>query len=270
MKRSNNWPFSGFCQIRGFFRGLSYPLWTYAGVNAVIFGVYGTALRHLTHDRPPGMLDVYLAGCAAGAAQLVIACPVDVIKCTLQAQIPHQGATTARGRYYSGPGDCLRAVWRQKKLAGLYRGLTSMSLRDVPSYGLYLVCYEAISSALHRKGWTDSHGVIADVIGGGLAGTISWFIVMPIDVIKSRVQCDTEGRYRGFMHCASVAIRQEGVSVLYRGTLVTCLRGFPVNAVTFLIYTKTLKYLNRSDEAKSVYECFIIGRKKKCLQNGDQ
>ena len=60
-------------------------------MNAVIFGVYGSSLRLLARDRPPGLWDVFLAGCAGGAAQLFIACPVDVIKCTLQAQIPHDG-----------------------------------------------------------------------------------------------------------------------------------------------------------------------------------
>lgn len=134
----------------------------------------------------------------------------------------------------------------------MYRGLDAMALRDVPSYGLYLVCYETISSALNSRGWTDSHGVVADVIGGGLAGTISWFSVMPFDVIKSRLQADVERKYRGFAHCALQAVRQEGLSVLYRGTFVTCFRGFPVNAATFLVYTKVLKYLNSQGDTQSV------------------
>ena len=152
--------------------------------------------------------------------------------------------------YYRGPTECLQAVWRQQGLRGLYRGLDAMALRDIPSFGLYLVCYEAISSALNSRGWTDSHGVVADVIGGGLAGSISWFSVMPFDVIKSRLQADVDRRYRGIVHCFAQAVQQEGLSVLYRGTLVTCIRGFPVNAATFLVYTKMLKYLNRNDDVQ--------------------
>ena len=76
---------------RGFFRGLSYPLLTYGAVNAVIFGVYGYSLRLICRDRQPTLWDVYLAGCVAGTGQLILCNPVDVIKCTMQSQIPHQG-----------------------------------------------------------------------------------------------------------------------------------------------------------------------------------
>ncbi|XP_076443059.1 solute carrier family 25 member 45-like isoform X2 [Babylonia areolata] len=235
--------------LRGFFRGLSYPLVSYGGVNAIIFGVYGASLRMVAEDRTPGLWDVFVAGCAGGAAQLVLACPVDVVKCRLQAQIPHEGVKTAAGHqeYFTGPTQCTRAVWRQSGLRGMYRGLGTMALRDVPTYGIYLVLYEIISSALHARGLTDSRGIVADVIGGGLAGSMSWFCAMPFDVIKSRLQADSAGRYRGFLHCWSVAVKQEGLPVLYRGTLVTCLRGFPVNAATFMVYTQLLKHLKTYD-----------------------
>ena len=156
--------------------------------------------------------------------------------------------------YYYPPGA--RAVWRREGVRGLYRGLDAMALRDVPSYGLYLVVYEAASSWLRARRWAVRHGalgdVLADVVGGGLAGSVSWLAVMPLDVLKSRLQADRTGRYRGLLHCASRAVRREGLGVLYRGTLVTCLRGFPTNAATFLVYTKLLKYLNKGDEADSV------------------
>ncbi|KAL8564508.1 hypothetical protein ACOMHN_003266 [Nucella lapillus] len=243
--------------LRGFFRGLSFPLITYGGVNAIIFGVYGSTLRMLAHERTPGLQDIFLAGCAGGAAQLVLACPVDVVKCMLQAQIPHDGVKprAGRGEYFRGPAQCARAVWGRGGIRGMYRGLGAMALRDIPTYGIYLVCYQAISSRLHTWGLTDSRGIVADVVGGGLAGVISWFCAMPCDIIKSRIQADSQGRYRGFVHCGSVAVRQEGLTVLYRGTLVTCLRGFPVNAATFLVYTQLLKYLKTLETGSRLQTC---------------
>jgi solute carrier family 25 protein 45/47 len=59
-------------------------------MNALFFGVYGTSLRAI--ENSPFSNDmgsytkIFLAGCAGGAAQLVVACPVDVVKIKLQTQ----------------------------------------------------------------------------------------------------------------------------------------------------------------------------------------
>ena len=118
-----------------------------------------------------------------------------------------------------------------------------MALRDIPTYGLYMVLYDVISSTISRRCYGSSHAFLGDVIGGGLAGSLSWLSIMPVDFLKSRLQADVEGQYRGMIHCATCAVRQEGLTVFYRGTLVTCLRGFPVNGVTFLVYNRILGLL---------------------------
>ena len=84
-------------QSKGFFRGLSYPLFSYGIVNSLFFGVYGNALKWLEKDkanRKSSYWTIYLAGCLGGTAQLVALVPVDLVKVVLQSQIPH---TTASG-----------------------------------------------------------------------------------------------------------------------------------------------------------------------------
>lgn len=79
-------------QSKGFFRGLSYPLFSYGVVNSIFFGVYGNALRWLDRgkkEKKSSNLNIYLAGCIGGAAQLVVLVPVDLVKVLLQSQIPH-------------------------------------------------------------------------------------------------------------------------------------------------------------------------------------
>lgn len=133
-------------------------------------------------------------------------------------------------------------------MAGLYRGLSAMAGRDVFSYGLYLVCYEVIYAFLKTQAGICSHGVVANVVGGGLAGCVAWLSIMPFDVVKSRLQADMSRRYRGMVDCLVQAVRREGFFVLYRGSVVTCLRAFPTNAMILLFYAETLKYLNRKTE----------------------
>ena len=91
-----------YFQIRGFYRGLSWPLCSFGIVNSVFFGVYGNTLKFLESDkskRKSNYLNIYLSGCVGGAVQLLFVVPVDYIKTALQSQIPHQTAT-ARGKLF--------------------------------------------------------------------------------------------------------------------------------------------------------------------------
>ena len=80
------------CQLAGFFKGMSYPILANGAINSIFFGVYGVTLRSIAEKRQhqtgakPTHFDVYLAGIVAGAAQMVLACPVDVVKVKLQTQ----------------------------------------------------------------------------------------------------------------------------------------------------------------------------------------
>ena len=71
-------------------RGLSYPLYTVGAINSIFFGVYTRALERIRASAPPDLSSSYLsvlgAGCVAGAAQLCLAVPVDLVKVRLQAQ----------------------------------------------------------------------------------------------------------------------------------------------------------------------------------------
>ena len=69
-------------------RGLSYPVYTVGAINSIFFGVYTRTLDSLSTS--PAMassklLSVFTAGCVAGAAQLSLAVPVDLVKVRLQA-----------------------------------------------------------------------------------------------------------------------------------------------------------------------------------------
>lgn len=80
-------------QSKGYFRGLSWPLISYSYLNAIFFGSYGLLLKKLGHNdmnkQEPNYAIIGFASAVATLPQLVFSCPVEVIKVTLQAQIPH-------------------------------------------------------------------------------------------------------------------------------------------------------------------------------------
>jgi solute carrier family 25 protein 45/47 len=74
-------------QLSGYFKGMSYPILSAGAMNSLFFGVYGVTLRAIAkNEEKPSHQNIFLAGCAGGAAQLAISCPVDLVKIKLQMQ----------------------------------------------------------------------------------------------------------------------------------------------------------------------------------------
>nr|CAD7570135.1 unnamed protein product [Timema californicum] len=131
-------------EVRGFYRGLGFPLLTAGALNSIFFGVYGNCLSHIQQSRgyentrrtssEGGVcnkhwhLDVWLAGSVAGFVQLSLACPVDLVKIKLQTQTGKTwGNNPELG--YRGPLECLSSTYRDYGVRGLYRGLPVMMWR---------------------------------------------------------------------------------------------------------------------------------------------
>ncbi|KAJ6968935.1 hypothetical protein D5086_029642 [Populus alba] len=54
-------------------------------------------------------------------------------------------------------------------------------------------------------------------ISGSLGGAVEASCLQPIDVIKTRLQLDRSGNYKGIIHCGSTIVRTEGVRALWKG-----------------------------------------------------
>jgi len=93
---------------------------------------------------------------------------------------------------------------------------------------------------LSKKALTPAGSSSADLnlsavmIAGGTAGIAMWSLVIPPDVIKSRIQSAPEGTYSGMLDCARKIIARDGARVLWKGLGPAMARAFPANAATFL------------------------------------
>ncbi|PRQ42892.1 putative mitochondrial carrier protein [Rosa chinensis] len=54
-------------------------------------------------------------------------------------------------------------------------------------------------------------------LSGSLGGIVEASCLQPIDVIKTRLQLDRTGGYRGIIHCGTTVARTEGVRALWKG-----------------------------------------------------
>ena len=140
--------------------------------------------------------------------------------------------------------DCVKMVYKEGGIKGIYRGLSATFLRDLFGHSCYFLTYEYIKqrfSYLNREKLP-----ISILLAGGMAGICSWSISIPIDSLKSRLQIAPIGKYpRGIRDVfVEVAKKEGGVFVgarsLYRGLPPTLLRSFPANAACLFAYEFSL------------------------------
>jgi len=205
--------------VRGLYRGMTSPLLGVAGINAVTFGVNAQVLKRL--PQPESISSITIAGASAGLIQTSIVSPMELVKTQMQVC----GQTDIPGT--------VAHITRNAGFGGLFKGLGITATREVPAFAVYFSSYEVIV----RKFGESTPAVL---FGGGMAGVLSWVFTYPQDVIKSRLQADNFGgsqKYRGPLHCLQLSLKEEGHGFLLRGIGSTVIRAFPMNAVTFGVFT---------------------------------
>ncbi|CAF1377021.1 unnamed protein product [Didymodactylos carnosus] len=128
-------------------------------------------------------------------------------------------------------------ILRTEGIRGLFRGLTSTWIREVPGYFFFFGGYELTRSLLMSKdGRKTDIGFVKIWISGGMAGITFWIIMYPCDVIKSRQQVFTTNK--SFLNYTLTIIRNEGLVTLYSGLMPTLIRTFFATGALFITYEK--------------------------------
>ncbi|XP_071454337.1 mitochondrial basic amino acids transporter [Hetaerina americana] len=236
-------------KVAGLYKGMSSPMAGVAFVNAIVFGVYGNVQRKLPD--PDAVSSHFVAGSSAGFAQSFICSPMELAKTRLQLQgqgqtsSPYGITSSSSGPRpvlrYKNPLDCLVQVaqtegWRK----GVFRGLGMTLTREIPGCGTYFLSYELLTRRVNHWSGSKELSTFQMAMAGGIAGTISWILTYPVDVLKSRLQADGVGgirRYEGVLDCLRKSASEEGYGFLVRGLNSTIIRAFPVNAACFTVVT---------------------------------
>ena len=189
---------------------------------------------------------LFVAGSAAGIANSVVSGPVEHIRTRMQVQT--KSGTEAA---YRGTVDCVRKIYGQYGLAGLYKGQVSTVAREIIGYGGYFMAYELALRYFTENGRRSKSevGILPIMLSGAIGGFGMWLPVYPVDVVKSKLQTDafelTSRRYRSTWDCVRKTFQAEGIAGFYRGFGPCLVRAAPVNAGTFLAFELAMRLLNR-------------------------
>ncbi|CAJ1942490.1 unnamed protein product [Cylindrotheca closterium] len=239
------------------FRGMSAPLVSASFINATIFATYGWSSRVyddyfqatsiqinsnvVDHD---STVKAFTCGSFAGLVQALIICPTEHVKCRLQTQ--------TKGTGYKGPLQAARTIASGHGVGGLYRAWACTCWREIPAFGLYFSGYDwfkdKINAVFAEQAGIDesqagnmnhAHAWAASTLSGGITGAVTWAVIYPFDIIKTRIQTaplDTPLEKRRILTIARDIVQKHGVGHLFRGLNITIIRAFPVNGIIFPVY----------------------------------
>jgi len=166
--------------VRGFYHGCRTPFFVSMINNEILFNVY---------QYYKCALGSFWSGFVAGATTSVFLQPFEIIKVNRQFQTP--------------------LSWNRMWTQGLYRaGWRWTFLRESMGCGIYFGSFDYL------------HHHLSTPIAGGIAGVLSWMLIYPIDVIKTRSQI------------IGIAYIHQPPSVI--GMVLTIIRSFVVNSLIFV------------------------------------
>ncbi|XP_029902697.1 solute carrier family 25 member 47-A [Myripristis murdjan] len=189
----------------------------------------------------------FVAGSIGGACGVAVGYPLDTVKVRIQTQ-----------KQFTGIWQCAVTTFSKEGVHGFFKGMTlpvtTISMTSSVVFGTYRNCLQCLSQL---RGAPGAPNTKLEVFLSGMAGGVAQISVMsPGDIVKVRLQCQTESmrggaslhkpKYHGPVHCLLSIVREEGVLGLYRGALPLMLRDGPSFATYFLTYNTVCEWLTHN------------------------
>lgn len=234
-------------KIKGFYKGTSSPLigMSFAVANQFAgFEMCKKMFRNMLkledyHTLP--IIYIMLSGGFGGFLYSLIVCPMELFRIRLQLQ------TKDTLIKYNSALHAAKDIYNNYGIKGCYKGYVPTLFREVIGGIVYFGVYEHLVNAYSeifngRKNIPNTFILLF----GAASGFFLWLFVLPIDVVKSKIQgadfIDT--RYKYFLRTFNYHLYLHGYKGMFKGIFPTLIRAPIVNAASFLVYEKTSQYLN--------------------------
>ncbi|XP_003705231.1 mitochondrial glutamate carrier 1 [Megachile rotundata] len=163
-----------------------------------------------------------LAGGLAGACQIIVTTPMELLK--IQMQDAGRVAMAAKKAGQSVPKvsavSLTKDLLRKRGILGLYQGTGATALRDVTFSVIYFPLFARLNDIGPKR--EDGSSVFwCSFLAGCAAGSTAALSVNPFDVVKTRLQvikkAPGEPTYNGVLDCISKTLKNEGPTAFFKG-----------------------------------------------------
>ncbi|KAI8846301.1 mitochondrial carrier domain-containing protein [Chytridium lagenaria] len=240
----------------------------YRGVSAMVIGTAAKAsvrflvfdsIKAALADKETGKVSaarMAIAGLGAGVIEAVtVVTPSETVKTKL---IEDQVRSVTQGTKpkYRGLVHGVREIIKETGFRGIYQGVTAVVARQGANQAVRLTVYgmlkeytvtwwnkrpaSAIKDAESGKAvalpWYATFGI------GAIAGIITVYTTMPLDVVKTKMQgIEARTEYKNTADCLVKTVRNEGVFALWKGATPRLGRLIFSGGIVFAVYEEVIK-----------------------------
>ncbi|GJJ79141.1 solute carrier family 25 (mitochondrial citrate transporter), member 1 [Entomortierella parvispora] len=232
----------------------------YRGLSALVIGTAAKAgvrffafdqFREMLKDADGNISGVrsMLAGLGAGMTEAVlVVTPTETIK----TKLIHDGNLLVPK--YNGLVHGVTSIVKAEGFGGIYRGVVPVMARQGANSAVRFGVYSTLSDMAKAKmapgaklPTTYSFGI------GALAGIITVYTTMPLDVVKTKMQgLRAKELYSGAFDCAWKVFKNEGVLAFWKGATPRLARLSMSGGIIFSLYESTMNLLHRLDDHGSI------------------
>jgi hypothetical protein len=216
--------------VRELYRGIIPPLCTAGMTQFMVFTIYEhTKLQLMANEElsSSSAMDhlsaTFAAATVAGAITSYITSPIQLIK------VQQQSAPTALSLR-----QCVKNVVNYHGIRGLFHGSVPVLFVEGIGRGVYMLTYEYLKATISGGSESKDVTVTTRAISASGAGAFSWFVMYPLDSIKSRRLSDLSSK--SSYECYQQTMKAGGVRAFYRGCAFAMLRSVPVAATILPLY----------------------------------
>jgi len=202
-----------------------------------------------------------LSGIAAGISKTAAA-PIERIKLLVQ----NQDEMIKQGRLdkpYTGVIDCTTRTLKTEGVLPFWRGNLANVIRYFPTQALNFAFKDKIKAMFNVPKTAPSYQKFgANIMSGGIAGSLSLSVVYSLDYARTRLANDAKGKggerqFNGLFDVYKKTIATDGIGGLYRGFVISCVGIFIYRGLYFGVYD-TIKPILLGPEASAFFS-FLVG-----------
>ncbi|KAF8976732.1 hypothetical protein BGZ46_008025 [Entomortierella lignicola] len=213
-----------------------------AGVRFFAFDQFKYILRD-SEGKTTGYRSV-LAGLGAGMTEAVlVVTPSETIK----TKLIHDGNSPTP--QYRGLVHGVKSIVKAEGFGGIYRGVVPVMARQGANSAVRFGVYSSLSDLVKARLAPGESVPAAYTFGiGAIAGIVTVYTTMPLDVIKTKMQgLNAKQLYGGVIDCAWKVFKNEGVLSFWSGATPRLARLSMSGGIVFSVYESTMSVLRGYD-----------------------
>ncbi|KAM7257341.1 hypothetical protein ACFE04_013082 [Oxalis oulophora] len=247
--------FKSILQTEGpaaFYRGIGAMGLGAGPAHAVHFSVYEASKRFLSKRNHDDFAAHAISGIVATVASDSVLTPMDMVKQRLQL------GSSSSSTGYRGVWDCVKTVLRTEGFGAFYASYSTTVLMNAPFMAVHFSTYESAKKGLMEISpeSVNDERLIVHATAGAAAGAAAAVVTTPLDVIKTRLQCQG---VRGCDRYASGSlwdvgksiIKKDGYRGLMRGWVPRMLFHAPAAAICWSTYEAGKSFFQESNDDNS-------------------